>query len=131
VPTASFGTLFNEQEARERSTDRHTLADVEYSRAIGLSHLTVRGSFVRFSYDGAYPFAGEVSGAVQIGHNSALGTRWSAGVRLTRALPQDNCDCGAEFTTTSIRTSASLWTRRCRCSRPTIGLFSTRFTCRT
>jgi len=98
VPTASFGTLFNEQEARERSTDRHALADVEYSRAIGLSHLTVRGSFDRFSYDGTYPFAGEVSGTVLVGHNSVLGTRWSAGVRLTRALPHKQLvTAGAEF----------------------------------
>ena len=98
VPTASFGTLFNEQESRERSTDRHTLADVEYSRAIGLSHLTVRGSFDRFSYDGTYPFAGETSGTVLVGRNSVLGTRWSAGVRLTRALPHRQLvTVGAEF----------------------------------
>ena len=31
VPTASFGTLFNEQQSREQTTDRHTLADVEYA----------------------------------------------------------------------------------------------------
>jgi len=98
VPTASFGTLFNEQEARERSTDRHTLADIEYARAIGLGHLTVRGSFDRFSYDGTYPFAGEASGTVLVGRNSALGTRWSAGVRLTRALPHRQLvTLGAEF----------------------------------
>jgi len=98
VPTASFGTLFNEQEARERTTDRHTLADVEYSRAIGLSHLTVRGSFDRFSYDGTYPLAGEVSGTVLVARNSVLGTRWSAGVRLTRALPHKQLvTVGAEF----------------------------------
>jgi len=29
VPTASFGTLFNEQESNEQTTDRHTLADLE------------------------------------------------------------------------------------------------------
>ena len=27
VPTASFGTLFNEQQSPEQTTDRHTLAD--------------------------------------------------------------------------------------------------------
>ena len=34
VPTASFGTLFNEQDSREQTTDRHTLADVEYGRVV-------------------------------------------------------------------------------------------------
>ena len=55
VPTASFGTVFNEQQSPEQTTDRHTLADLEYSRTLGVSHLTVRGSFDRFSYDGTYP----------------------------------------------------------------------------
>jgi outer membrane receptor for ferrienterochelin and colicins len=33
VPTASFGTLFNEQQSPEQTTDRHTLADVESGRS--------------------------------------------------------------------------------------------------
>jgi outer membrane receptor for ferrienterochelin and colicins len=56
VPTASFGTLFNEHQPNEQTTDHHTLADVEYSRTLGIGHVTVRGSFDRFSYDGIYPF---------------------------------------------------------------------------
>jgi outer membrane receptor for ferrienterochelin and colicins len=55
VPTASFGTLFNQQQPREQTTDRHTLADVEYSRKVGVSHVTVRASFDRYSGDGFYP----------------------------------------------------------------------------
>src|SRR5580700_3502202 len=47
VPTASFGALFNAQQPREQTTDRHTLADVEYSRTLGASHVTVRASFDR------------------------------------------------------------------------------------
>ena len=86
VPTASFGTLFNEHQPKEESTDRHTLADVEYSQKAAGGHLTLRGSFDRFSYDGAYPFDGS-PGPVIVGINSALGTRWSGEARLERALP--------------------------------------------
>src|SRR3984885_208261 len=39
VPTGSFGSLFDEQQPREATTDRHTLADLEYSAPLGASHL--------------------------------------------------------------------------------------------
>ncbi len=98
VPTASFGTVFNEQQFPEQTTDRHTLADVEYSRTLGVSHLTVRGSFDRFSYDGSYPFAGASAGAVQVGLNSVLGTSWTGEALLTRALPgRQLLTLGAEY----------------------------------
>jgi outer membrane receptor for ferrienterochelin and colicins len=98
VPTASFGTLFNEHQPPEQTTDRHTLADVEYSRTFGMGHLTVRGSFDRFSYDGSYPFAGESAGSVLVGINSVLGTSWTAEALLTRALPgRQLLTLGAEF----------------------------------
>jgi outer membrane receptor protein involved in Fe transport len=87
VPTASFGTVFNEQRSAEQTTDRHTLADVEYGRSFGSSHVTFRGSFDQFSYDGTYPFAPlEAGGPVLVAHNSVLGSRWTAGTRATRAL---------------------------------------------
>jgi outer membrane receptor for ferrienterochelin and colicins len=97
VPTASFGTLFNQQQSREGTTDRHTLADVEYSRAAGAGRVTLRASFDRFSYDGIYPFA-DGAGGVLVGHDSVLGTRWSAEGRLTRPLPgRQLLTAGAEF----------------------------------
>jgi outer membrane receptor for ferrienterochelin and colicins len=98
VPTASFGTLFNPQQSREGTTDRHTLADVEYSRAVGASHVTLRASFDRFSYNGTYPFAGDTAGAVTVGLDSVVGSRWSAEGRLTRPLPgRQLLTAGAEF----------------------------------
>jgi outer membrane receptor for ferrienterochelin and colicins len=98
VPTASFGTLFNQQLSREGTTDRHTLADVEYSRAVGASHVTLRASFDRFSYNGTYPFAGDSAGAILVGLDSVLGTRWSAEGRLARPLPgRQLLTVGAEF----------------------------------
>ena len=97
VPTASFGSVFNERNPLEQTTDRHTLADVEYSRAIGANRVTVRGSFDRFSYDGTYPQPGD-GGAVLTGINSVLGTSWSAEARLTRALPgRQLLTLGTEF----------------------------------
>ena len=87
VPTASFGTLFNEQDWKEQTTDRHTLADVEYGRTFGLSRVTLRGSFDQFSYDGTYPFATDDPNAVLVAHNDVLGSRWTAGARIARPLP--------------------------------------------
>jgi len=87
VPTASFGTLFNEHHPPEQTTDRHTLVDAEYSRTIGANHVTIRASFDQFSYDGIYPFLGETPGVPLVGINSVLGTSWTAEARLTRALP--------------------------------------------
>jgi outer membrane receptor for ferrienterochelin and colicins len=87
VPTASFGTLFNEQATPEQTIDRHTLADVEYGRAFGASHVTFRGSFDQFSYDGTYPFPlSETDSTPMIGRADVLGVRWTAGVRMTRPL---------------------------------------------
>ncbi len=99
VPTASFGTLFNEQQSPEQTTDRHTLADVVYGRSFGTTHVTVRGSFDQFSYDGNYPFAtSDTDSTVTIGRNTVLGNRWTAETRVTRPLPgRQTVTAGAEF----------------------------------
>lgn len=87
VPTASFATVFNEQQFREQTTDRHTLLDAEYVRMVGDTRIAVRGSFDRFTYDGRYPFAGEDEHSpLMVGLNSVDGSRWTAGVRAMRAL---------------------------------------------
>lgn len=87
VPTASFNTVFNEQEHPEETTDRHTLLDAEYVRMLGETRVAVRGSFDRFTYDGTYPFAGAEPGdPTLVGLNSVNGVRWTIGVRGTRAL---------------------------------------------
>ena len=99
VPTASFGSLFNEQESREQTTDRHLMADVEYARALGAARWTVRGAFDQFSYDGVYPLdLGTGDGAFSLGLNHVLGSRWTASTRLTRPLPgRQVLTLGAEF----------------------------------
>ena len=88
VPTASFGTIFNEQVWPEQTVDRHALADLEYTRSYGGGQrLSIRGSFDRFTYDGRYPFATEEPGATLVGHNWVDGSRWSVATRLTQPLP--------------------------------------------
>ena len=99
VPTASFGTLFNEQQSPEQTTDRHTLADLEYNRSFGVNRMTFRGAFDQFSYDGNYPFdSGAGDGGALVARNNVLGSRWSAGARLMRPLPgRQVLTAGAEF----------------------------------
>ncbi len=89
VPTASFNTLFNEQEYPQQTTDRHTLLDAEWARLFGETRLSLRGSFDRFTYDGVYPTPGAAVGLEQervVGLNSVNGVRWTAGVRATRPV---------------------------------------------
>ncbi len=99
VPTASFGTLFNEQAFPEETTDRHMLLDGEYAHSIGATHLVARATYDRFSAGGVFPFAGDTSDALPlIGDQTVLGSRWSAELRLTRALPgRQVLTAGAEF----------------------------------
>jgi outer membrane receptor for ferrienterochelin and colicins len=88
VPTASFGTIFNEQVSPEETVDRHTLADLEYTRTFASgARLSIRGSFDRFTYDGRYPFPTEAPGVALLAHNRVDGSRWSAATRLTQPLP--------------------------------------------
>jgi outer membrane receptor for ferrienterochelin and colicins len=84
VPTASFGTLFNEQTPNEETTDRHTLADAEYRLSFGATRVTARASFDRFTSDGIYPRAGGDNGAPSVGFTNTIGTRWSVGGGVTR-----------------------------------------------
>jgi iron complex outermembrane receptor protein len=100
VPTASFGTLFNEQRAHEQTTDRHTLADLQYVRPfLGNGRLTARASYDRFTYDGTYPFSGDdPAGPPIVGHNAVFGDRWTGDARLTHALPgRQVVTAGVEF----------------------------------
>jgi outer membrane receptor for ferrienterochelin and colicins len=98
VPTASFGTAFNEQRSPEQTTDRHALIDAEYARSIGAARLVTRTSYDRFSGYGIYPFVLEADKPSLIGRNDFLGTRWSVETRLTRPLPGRHVlTLGAQF----------------------------------
>ncbi len=101
VPTASFNTLFNDQENPEQTTDRHTLLDAEWVRLFGDTRLSLRGSFDRFTYDGVYPSPGSVFGLEQervVGLNSVNGVRWTGGARITRPVgTRQTITAGLEF----------------------------------
>jgi iron complex outermembrane receptor protein len=99
VPTASFGTLFNEQDSREQTTDRHTLIDGEYGRSFGGTRVTLRASYDRFSFDGTFPFAGETASEPPlVGLTNGVGARWSVGGGLTRAFRgRQTVRAGVEF----------------------------------
>jgi iron complex outermembrane receptor protein len=98
VPTASFGSSFNEQRSPELSTDRHALLDGEYARSIGAARLVVRASYDRFSGFGNFPLALEAGAPALVGRTEFLGTRWSTEGRLTRPLPGRHVvTLGAQF----------------------------------
>jgi outer membrane receptor for ferrienterochelin and colicins len=98
VPTASYGTLFNEQIEREQTIDRHTLFDVDYSRPVGRSRVSLRGAYDRFTSNGYYPFSGEPFGQrVALGLNDVAGSWWTVGGRVTQPLPGQVLILGAEY----------------------------------
>jgi iron complex outermembrane receptor protein len=87
VPTATFGTVFNQQIWREETTDRHTRVDVQYGRALGATRVTVRASFDRFAFWGHFPFDVATDNTpTLVGRASGLGTRWTVSSGMTRAL---------------------------------------------
>jgi outer membrane receptor for ferrienterochelin and colicins len=86
VPTASFGTVFNQQDPRQQTTDRHTLVDLHYDRTVGSTKVAAGAAFDRYYTDGIYPFPNDPSGAPLVNHDHALGARWSVDGRVTRPL---------------------------------------------
>ena len=59
VPTASFGTIFNEQVTPERTTDRHTAIAGEYNRTFSGTRLALDAGFDRSDYERVYPYASD------------------------------------------------------------------------
>ncbi|HLG58135.1 MAG TPA: TonB-dependent receptor [Vicinamibacterales bacterium] len=98
VPTASLGTIFNEQIEPERTIDRHGLVDLEYARSVGKSRVTLRGAYDRFTSNGFYPYDGAGFGQrVAAGLNDIVGSWLTIGGRVTRSLPWQVLVVGAEY----------------------------------
>ncbi len=90
--------MFNEQIERERTIDRHTVVDVDYTRPIGRTRVTLRGAYDRFTSNGYYPFAsGDPAQPIAVGLNDVVGTWWTVGGRVTRPLPGQMLILGAEY----------------------------------
>ena len=99
VPTASFGTIFDEQAEPEQTTDRHTTIAGEYSRAFGSTNVVIDAGFDRYDYEGRYPFVSDTAAyPVLLNRDAAQGIRWNAGIRLARQLPgSQTLTAGGEF----------------------------------
>jgi outer membrane receptor for ferrienterochelin and colicins len=98
VPTASLGTLFNEQLEREQTIERHALFDVEYARPVGESRVVLHGAYDRFTSNGSYPYDGAPFGErVAVAFNDVLGSWVTVGGRVTKPLPRQVLVIGAEY----------------------------------
>jgi outer membrane receptor for ferrienterochelin and colicins len=84
VPTASFGTVFNQ---RERTLDERGFADLKFEREIA-SDLTLlaRLSYDRYAYEGMYPydFAIQPPAEIVVSRDDTLGEWVSTEWQLTR-----------------------------------------------
>jgi iron complex outermembrane receptor protein len=98
VSTASFGTIFNEQEFREQTTDRHALFDALYAHSFNGTRLTLRASYDWYSFDSSYPLEEPGQDVPNVLLPSGLGTRVTFAGGVTRALPgRQTLRAGAEF----------------------------------
>jgi len=99
VPTATFGSLFNQQVSNEETTDRHTMLDADYGHSFSDTRVTFRVSFDRFTYDGIYPYTGEVDDSHPfVFHQNVVGARWTVGTGVTRTFPgRQTVRAGVEF----------------------------------
>ena len=87
-----LGTLFNEQIERERTIDRHTMVDADYTRPFGRTRVTLRGAYDRFTYERRVPYPGfEPGQRVALGLNDVVGSWWTASGRDHAAAPTGRC----------------------------------------
>jgi iron complex outermembrane receptor protein len=63
VPTASYGTLFND--TRLETIDTRSFVDAEYERKYGATRLNVRAYADRYDYEGTYPYAADTGDATE------------------------------------------------------------------
>lgn len=99
VPTGSFGTVFNEQDDPERTTDRRTMIAGQYNTTLAGTHVVVDAGFDWYAYEGRYPFVSDNAAyPVLLNRDGAQGGRWNAGMRLVRQLPgHQTVTAGGEF----------------------------------
>jgi len=99
VPTASFGTTFNEQAESEQTRDRRTAIAGQYNSLFGGTHLVLDAGFDRYDYEGRYPFVSDNAAyPVLLNRDRAQGIRWNGGIRLVRQLPGAQAlTAGGEF----------------------------------
>ena len=97
VPTASFGSIFNDP--RERTRDAQNFAELRYdgsiARDLELSARVNRGSY---DYRGDYPYADPSTGAAILNLDLAHSNWWGSEVKLlSRAFSGQKIVLGAEY----------------------------------
>ncbi len=100
VPTASFGSIFNEQDDPERTTDRRTFIAGQYdTHTWRYTSRRRQPDSIGTTYEGRYPFPSENADyPVLLNRDGAKGVRWNAGIRVSRQLPgHQTLTAGGEF----------------------------------
>lgn len=83
IPTASYGTLFNDSRAETR--DRRSYVDARYDRALSSGlNVMVRGAYDHRMTTGIYPYAGEDEGTSVINVDELSGQWLTGEVQLRR-----------------------------------------------
>jgi len=120
VPTASYGTVFND--ARERTSDERAFVDLRYEREMGPAlRLVGSGSYDGYWYKGDYPYAASYSkdyghGEWWTGEVQAISTRFDrhkliggAEVRYSSKQDQGFYDTIPYFLYLDDRRQSSIW----------------------
>ena len=120
VPTASYGTVFND--ARERTSDERAFVDLRYEREIGASsRLVGTGSYDGYWYTGDYPYAAAYSkdyghGEWWTGELQSITTRFNrhkliggAEIRYSAKQDQGFYDVQPYFLYLDDRRQSSIW----------------------
>lgn len=84
IPTASFGTVFNDP--RTRTTERRGYLDLQFDRPVrGGWQVGSRLHYDRYAYDGDYVFdySSELDPLLVVNRDAARGDWWGAEVKLT------------------------------------------------
>ena len=87
VPTASFGTVFNDP--RNSTTDTRGFLDLKFTHSFEEeTELTLRAFFDRYSYDGVYMYDLSASGgpASVMNRDQARGEWWGSEAQVTRSF---------------------------------------------
>lgn len=85
VPTASFGTVFNDP--RSGTIETLQFIDATYERPFGTGWRTsTRVYYDRYAYDGTYVYAGEPADETIMNFDIARGSWWGAEAKLRRQL---------------------------------------------
>jgi iron complex outermembrane receptor protein len=98
VPTAAFGTVFND--TRFQTMDRRAFFDAQVDHPAGRMRMTGRAYVDYYGYRGTYPYSNNPGApeATYLNHDFGLGTWWGLEGRATRPLPgHQSLTFGGEF----------------------------------